>query len=127
MTELLLVRGLPGSGKSTLAKQMLDFVHIEADMFFVGSDGVYRFDADKVGEAHNWCQAMARELLAKGGNVVVSNTFTRAWEMKPYAEMGVPFRVVTCNGRFGNCHGVPAEVIERMADRWEPSELIDYI
>lgn len=41
--------------------------------------------------------------------------------------MGYEVRVVECKGRWQNVHGVPAEAIERMADRWEPVELVDYI
>lgn len=125
--ELVLVRGLPGSGKSTLARDMKGHVHIETDMFFTDSEGVYRFDPDALRVAHSWCQHQVRMHLRDGHDVVVSNTFTRAWEMKPYFDMGYPVRVLTCNGRWPNVHGVPQETIDRMAERWEPVELVDYL
>ena len=47
MKELFLLRGLPGSGKSTLAKSLIGdktYCHREADMYFVNSDGTYKFN-----------------------------------------------------------------------------------
>lgn len=128
MAELVIVRGLPGSGKSTLARGMVGFEHIEADMYFIDPDtGEYCFNHAEVGRAHDWCQKMTKKALADGRSVVVSNTFTMAWEMKPYFDMGYPVRVITCKGRWQNVHGVPPEVITRMAERWEPVEMVDYI
>lgn len=130
MVELVLVRGLPGSGKSTLARSMKACRHFEADMFFM-HNGEYRFDPERVSNAHRWCQFMARTALSGGRDVVVSNTFTRAWEMKPYFDMaeeiGASIRVVTCDGIWKNVHGVPDDAIERMAERWEPIEMVDYV
>lgn len=126
MAELVLVRGLPGSGKSTLARSMVSHQHVEADMFFMSS-GEYKFAPEWLGAAHDSCQRMTKAFLDNGENVVVSNTFTQAWEMKPYFDMGHPVRVVKCEGRWQNEHGVPVEAIERMAARWEPVEMIDYI
>lgn len=53
MKELFLLRGLPGAGKSTLAKT-IGGKHFEADMYFI-KDGEYKFEADKLKMAHNWC------------------------------------------------------------------------
>jgi len=125
---LTLIRGLPGSGKSTLARSMADHVHIEADMYFtVPRTGEYRFDPDRLSNAHNWCQWRTRRALAEGSRVVVSNTFTRAWEMRPYFDMCANVRVIECKGHWPNVHGVPADAIARMAERWEPVELVDYL
>lgn len=126
MAELVLVRGLPGSGKSTLARSMEGYRHFESDMFFM-RDGQYRFNPDALPNAHRWCQYMARTALDGGRNVIVSNTFTQAWEMKPYFDMGHPIRVITCEGKWDNVHDVPADAIRRMAERWEPTEMVDYI
>jgi len=117
--QLILIRGLPGSGKSTLAKS-LGFTHFEADMFF-GED--YQFDAIKLKDAHAWCQQSTEEALANGQNVVVSNTFTQAWEMEPYFKMakkwGVKPQVILCQGKFKNIHNVPENAIERMRQRFQ--------
>ena len=119
--ELVLIRGLPGSGKSTMAKEFArnGYAHFEADMYFV-RDGKYQYDSSQIRDAHAWCQRMTRLALARGKSVVVSNTFTQLREMAPYRSMSRQVRVIEATGRWQNTHGVPAEMLERMAQRWEP-------
>ncbi len=126
MQILTLIRGLPGSGKSTLARaiqQSTAAAHWEADMYFLRPDGGWTFDPSKLKEAHEWCQSRVREDLAHGYRVVVSNTFTRHWEMAAYKDMakalGVPVQVIVCAADFPSIHAVPAETIAKMAERWE--------
>jgi len=119
---LIIVRGLPGSGKSTLAtalKQRFGFKHVEADQYFVTESGDYVYDSGRIKDAHAWCQEAVRSALEEGKSVVVSNTFTRLWEMEPYMEMGFPYAVVQCTGEYDNIHGVPAVAISMMQKRWE--------
>ena len=124
VSKLILVRGLPGSGKSTLAKALAaqGFRHLEADMYFV-RDGEYRFDPEKLSEAHGWCHASAHVCMMDGVDVVVSNTFVRKWEMRKYLQSAVKFgikpQVITCRGDFGSEHDVPPHVVERMRAEWE--------
>ena len=121
---LYLLRGLPGSGKSTLAKSMakrLGAIHIEADMYFV-HDGYYHFNPSRLKDAHTWCLVTAWALLESGRDVIVANTFTQAWEMRPYLDIGFPTDVICCAGNFGSIHGVPQDTIDRMAERWEDFE-----
>lgn len=125
--ELILIRGLPGSGKSTIAKDLalVGFEHFEADMFFV-VNGQYRYEGTRIRDAHSWCQKMTRQALATGKKVVVSNTFTQLREMEPYLSLTGSVRVVEAQGKWQNTHGVPIEMLERMAQRWEllPEELL---
>jgi predicted kinase len=124
MNCLVLVRGLPGSGKSTFAQALAltGFQHYEADMVHM-VDGQYKFDPERVAEAHGWCLDMATAALESGKSVVVSNTFTRLWEMEPYKavakRLGVQTHIVVMSGQWGSIHGVPADVLDRMRDRWE--------
>lgn len=118
MPHLLIIRGLPGSGKSTLAKS-LGRIHAEADMFMIDSSGNYAFDASKLQECHDKCLAYVKAELEAGNDVVVANTFSRRWEVMPYIELGFPFSVVICEGRYGSIHNVPQAKIDAMAARWE--------
>ena len=121
-SELVLIRGLPGSGKSTMARAMTGFVHLEADMHMM-INGVYQYDASKVADSHTQCKVQVREALAAGHSVVVSNTFSRAFEMGDYLAiargLGVSVRVIEATGRWKNLHGVPEDRIEQMRRRWE--------
>ena len=82
-------------------------------------NGQYQYDASRIRDAHNWCQNMARQALAAGKRVVVSNTFTQLREMTPYIKMTKNTQVIEATGKWQNVHGVPAEMLERMAIRWE--------
>ena len=129
MKTLYIVRGVPGSGKSTFAKS-LGGTHFEADMFFM-KDGEYKFDTSKIKEAHKWCQDSVNTAMILNNTaglnetIVVSNTFTQEWEMKPYFEMADQydyrvFSIVVENRHGGiNEHGVPEDKIEQMKNRFE--------
>ena len=126
---LLLLRGLPGSGKSTLAK-LLGGVHIEADQYFM-QDGEYKFDSSKLKLAHNYCQSQTSAWMSSDGEqvnvdrIVVSNTFTQEWEMKPYFDLakthGYQVFSIVVENRHGskNVHYCPQETIEKMLERFE--------
>ena len=119
---LVLIRGLPGSGKSTSARSMHGFEHFEADMFFERG-GSYSFDPAQLPAAHAWCLQRASDALQEGKAVVVSNTFTRSWEMAPYIDAaeryGASVQIIEAKGGWPNVHGVPESAIQRMIDRWE--------
>lgn len=123
--ELILVRGIPGSGKSTFAKA-LGGVHYEADMFFLDQQSNYVFDPSKIKDAHSWCQSHCLHLMEEGeSRIVISNTFTQGWEMKPYMDMAIEndytvFTIVVENRHGGvNTHGVPEDKLQAMKDRFE--------
>jgi predicted kinase len=122
--SLILVRGLPGAGKSTFAKSLRG-QHFEADQFFIGDDGVYRWDGMQIGEAHVWCQTsteLAMEL--RYPLIVVSNTFTTEKELKPYLNMArkhnyqTTVLIVENRNSTESVHNVPPEVIEKMRARF---------
>lgn len=39
--------------------------------------------------------------------------------MQPYYDMCRDVSIITLTGNYGNIHGVPEEVIERMRSNWE--------
>lgn len=123
MPTLFILRGAPGSGKSTAAKTLRNFTHIEADQYFM-VDGKYEFSRSALRDAHHWCKHRVIEAMNIRRNVVVSNTFTKIWEILPYIEAaeeyGYTVVVAHCVGRFDNLHGVPNDVVRRMIDNYEP-------
>jgi len=130
MKELYLLRGLPGSGKSALAKSLGERNYYEADMFFM-ENGEYKFNPSNLKAAHEWCRQTTQEAMAGwNGNlpkerIIVSNTFTQEWEMKPYYELAerYGYRVYSLivENRHGgvNEHGVPDNKLEQMKNRFE--------
>ena len=129
MKELFLLRGLPGAGKSTLAKT-IGGVHIEADQYFV-ENGEYKFDATKIKLAHNYCQTQTQAWMQHDGEqinvnrIVVSNTFTQEWEMDTYYKLAETYgyrvySIIVENRHSGiSEHGVPADKLEQMKNRFE--------
>lgn len=127
--ELFLLRGLPGSGKTTLANQLGGSL-VEADRYFM-EYGDYKFDASKLKEAHAWCKEQVQNWMETNGRgfdvprIVVSNTFTQEWEMKPYYDLAkehgyMVFSLIVENRHGGkNVHNVPEDKIEQMRKRFE--------
>jgi predicted kinase len=132
---LVLLRGLPGSGKSSFAKHMWsDFVICEADQFFYDPEGNYNFDPSKLRDAHKYCRDKVETFMSDNEKnsqfypeIVVSNTFTREWEMDEYFKLAKKYnyQVVSLivENRHGNknVHGVPDSKIEEMKNRFEIS------
>ena len=127
--ELFLLRGLPGSGKTTLANQLGGSL-VEADRYFM-EYGEYKFDASKLKEAHAWCREQVQNWMETNDRgfdvprIVVSNTFTQEWEMKPYYDLArehgyMVFSLIVENRHGGkNVHNVPEDKIEQMRKRFE--------
>jgi predicted kinase len=117
---IYLIRGLPGSGKSSYAKG-LNCYHLEADMFHI-RDGVYSFDYDRIGDAHNWCLDSFKNAVDMGvTDIVVSNTFIRRKDILPYIEYinGLKYRVIRMTNDYGDIHNVPKDILFRMKERFE--------
>lgn len=131
MGKVIIFRGLPGSGKSTEAHDSGVNVVCSADDYFM-VDGVYRYDASKIGEAHTWCMRQFLYALEDDFNVAVDNTNMRLFELSPYRLVALAkgyevevVHVVCANSICAkrNKHGVPAGVIWRMSNTFEPMPL----
>lgn len=120
--RLILIRGLPGSGKSTLAKvfSKIGFDHVEADQWMYNEYGVYQFQRNKLEFCHDQCLLYTKLIVHTSLKcAVVSNTFSRLWEMQPYLDLDVPTQVIECQGKYQSIHDVPPQVIISMRNNWE--------
>lgn len=143
-----IMRGISGAGKSTRAaeirKQFDDgspygpptAVIVSADDFFIGPDGVYRFDPAKLEAAHKDCQEeFAHQLNFGTPVVIVDNTNLQAWEYEGYVKTALQFGYEVIFEEFAppadleayvwacaqrNSHGVPPQAVRAQARRWEP-------
>lgn len=93
--KVSILSGIPGCGKSTHAKRLREddatrsTLIVSADDFFVGDDGVYRFDATQIGRAHANCFRLMIGYLdsfePRGeAHLIVDNTNLSAAEISPY-------------------------------------------
>ena len=156
MKKLILTSAIAGSGKSTLARQLkekyesegLDVFTIETDEWFVrNGNGVYKFERDKLNEAHGWTfkevvAAMTPDEEASDCQdsydvVILANTNLVWKEIKRYVyaarELGYEVEIVVpdtpwCNNpeecHKRNEHGVPPEQLIKMEEKRQPVEYL---
>ncbi|XP_060119426.1 NEDD4-binding protein 2-like 2 isoform X2 [Heteronotia binoei] len=134
--QLLILRGLPGSGKTTLSRILLgqsrDGIVFSTDDYFCQQDG-WSYNVGQLGAAHDWNQKRAKQAMDQGRSpIIIDNTNTQAWEMKPYVEAAlgkfyrVEFHEPDTWWKFDpeelekrNKHGVSREKIIQMLERYE--------
>ncbi|KAK2493769.1 hypothetical protein MC885_007453 [Smutsia gigantea] len=129
---LILLRGLPGSGKTTLSRILLgqsrDGIVFSTDDYFHHQDG-YSTSLEYFIKMF----MPSKQAINQGRSpVIIDNTNTQAWEMKPYVEMAigkgyrVEFHEPETWWKFDpeelekrNKHGVSRKKIAQMLDRYE--------
>lgn len=132
MRNVIILRGISGAGKSTYTQANFPTATVcSADNYFM-LGGTYQFDGAKLGRAHDWCKSQFKVALQQGvDQVVVDNTNTTMREMKFYvetaAEYGYDLQVVRlvvdpAIAAARNQHGVPAEKVQQMQDRFQDFE-----
>ena len=121
MPHAYIIRGISGSGKSTLAKS-LNIFHVESDQYFM-REGEYKWNSSYLSIAHERCFNLFRDQLLYGADCVVSNTFTRYWEMERYINFckqnDIPYTIIRMCTEYQNTHSVPEEHIEKTKKRME--------
>ncbi|GAV03678.1 hypothetical protein RvY_14070 [Ramazzottius varieornatus] len=100
---MLVLRGVSGSGKSTLVHQIKTLrnvgIHVEvasADYFFE-QNGTYKFDKERLAEAHEFSKREAEKFCAdpEAHIVVIDNTNIKYWEFQPYLRMAHRYQLAT--------------------------------
>ena len=100
--------------------------------------GEYRYDPAMKGHAHLWNQGRARKAMAAGTTPIVIDNTNLVWsDISPYAKMArengyeVSYAEPDTPWKFDvdelfkrNTHGVPRDAIQRMLDRWQPTETL---
>lgn len=127
MAILVLIRGPLGSWKSTYARKYFsDYNIIETDQYFY-ENGEYKFDKNKLWEAHERCYFQTKKALERWEKVVVANTFTRLWELQKYIDLSSiivdeekPVVVYKMNWEiYQKEHGVPYEKVLEQKQKFE--------
>ncbi len=125
MPILVLVRGLPYSGKTTYAKENFaahGFSHLETDMYFT-KDGKYKYEPGKAHLAVDWCQRETLSLMQNAKDIVVSNHFTKHWEMGYYLDKAIKYGydiiVHTCSLQFDANGKYPQRLVNYMTANFE--------
>lgn len=124
--ELIIARGIPGCGKSSFAELLtIPYNICTADDYFI-TDGVYKFNPDKLHIAHRVCQEKCSNLMEQNTErIVVANTSTTLKEFNPYLDLakqyGYKVYSVIVENRHGNkdIHNVPVETLEAMETRFQ--------
>ena len=131
---LFLITGAAGSGKSTLAQKIQNNANgliepiaevCEADEYwYILGKGKYAFNPKLLWKAHKWCQDRAREVMATGKNLIVSNTNIKPSDRKAYFDMadeyGYKVVFIHLTTQFQNQHNVPEDAVKRMRDTYTP-------
>lgn len=138
---MVIVRGLPGSGKTYLARSIAQLADeddpaqfiFSTDDYFMKKGRIYDFDPRKLDDAHTFNQKRVLKAVTSGiSPIIVDNTNTQGWEMKPYVVFAVKYgyflEVLEPNTRWANnvneltkrnIHNVPKFTIQKMLERYE--------
>lgn len=121
MKNIIILRSVSGAGKSSFAQLIAEpKIVCTADDFFY-KDGIYQFDATKLGHAHNACQDKFIQALDNSvvENIVIANTNAKNSDYKFYVDeakkrgIRVTFVVLEKRHNNDNVHMVPDVAIER--------------
>lgn len=147
MKKLILLYGLPGSGKSTLSQKLKEQYEsegftvdsVETDEWFVRhGNGVYKFDPNLLGKAHQWAYTAVGCAMEDNVDVIILANTNLTWrDIKHYVshsisvgydveivETETPWRYDIAELFRRGVHAVPIEVLERMNNKRQPIEYL---
>ena len=134
MNKLYIMCAFPGAGKGFWIDNNIPNAKVcSADHFFVGDDGVYRFNPGKLHAAHTSCQIKAHAFMKAGeAEVVIDNTNLATWQMQKYLDTAKEFGYeveiirITANPDVAfkrQQHGVPKDGHDRMVQQFLKRDL----
>jgi hypothetical protein len=143
MKKVIIMRGIPGAGKGHYVDAVVEecsypgqecqVTVASADHYFE-RNGRYDFDPTKLPEAHASCMtAFLQALQEEHELVIVDNTSIKLWMVEQYMKAArladydvevvevMPETLADLKKIVGrNSHGVPADVVAKMAIEFEP-------
>lgn len=145
--KLILMRGVSGSGKSTLARELAakhdGSVIFSTDDYFMVK-GQYVFDPKRIAANHAMNQERTVYAMRAGVRcIIIDNTNTQAWEMRPYVEAAIKYGysieihepeavdieeiMRRQSKRADSNKALPREVVEKMLARYQKNVGIEEI
>jgi len=138
VSNVIFLRGISGSGKTTIRKFLYSLlgsenvVSFSADDYFT-IDGIYKFNINKISEAHMECvKSLETALQSSVPYIIMDNTHTKLWHLynaentanKYHANLYYIDIVVPDKAHFALClkrqvHNVPEEVLLEQWVNWE--------
>ena len=126
---MYILRGVPGSGKSTLKSIIMgkgqeeDFKWFEADSYMIDNNGNYKFDRNKLSEAHKKCFIGALRAACTGCyDIIISNCSIEPWEYYKYLRLANVFKmnvqIISIDSTFNSIHTDDPKVIDNMLYKW---------
>lgn len=126
MQEFYILRGVQGCGKSTLAKTIangFNSVICSADDYFY-QNGLYKFNPEKLTEAHKVCQEKAKQAIQDNRErIIIDNVNATTAQLLPYLEMAKKAKylifslIVEHRHQELNEHHVPVHTRMRVAEQ----------
>ena len=136
MNTVIILRGIPGAGKNLIADTIANLTVLSgrntviccADDYYIEKYGYYKWVADEIHDAHNWCEAKFKKALEDCVDVIiVANTCTRERDVNAYRNVAIKHNYITHvlvvenwhNGK--DTHNVPEDVKDAMTDQLKNS------
>jgi len=124
-----IIRGIPGSGKSTLAAKMAEESHVsyvETDQFLYNEKGEYEWTEERLSRAIDQCyDGVYLRMVMKEPIVITAGVYSRWRAMRGYIELaqthGYQVHIIECKGDYGSIHGVPADRLEKIKQKFIPN------
>jgi adenylate kinase family enzyme len=155
--RVVILRGIPGSGKKTIANEIFEkypknkVLILSTDDYWFDKNGKYKFEPKKIFKAHQWNQQRFKNAIKskKFWCIIVNNTNTELWEMKPYIkivnesnhyvyeireplttrwqrrDLQTCYKVQKSERERSGQSPVPLNVMKKMLDRFKPTSTIN--